>query len=94
MRFRCRVGHAYSPEGLHAEQNRNLEESLWTAVRSLEEHADLSRRLAEWAHGASLPIAEANFTSRADDAVRKAAVVRRALGPDYDVPSEPQGESA
>jgi two-component system, chemotaxis family, protein-glutamate methylesterase/glutaminase len=94
LRFRCRVGHAYSPEGLHAVQNRNLEESLWTAVRSLEEHADLSRRLAEWARGASLPIAEANFTSRADDAVRKAAVVRRALGADFDVPTEPKGESA
>jgi two-component system chemotaxis response regulator CheB len=94
LRFRCRVGHAYSPEGLHAEQNRNLEESLWTAVRSLEEHADLSRRLAEWARGASLPIAEANFSNRADDAVRKAAVVRRAIGADFDVPMEPQDESA
>ena len=94
MRFRCRVGHAYSPEGLHAEQSRNLEESLWTAVRSLEEHADLSRRLAAWARRASLPIAEVNFTSRADDALRKAAVVRRALDERSDVPGEPQGESA
>lgn len=94
MRFRCRVGHAYSPEALHAVQNRNLEESLWTAVRSLEEHADLSRRLAEWARGASLPIAEANFASRADDAIRKAAVVRRALGADFDVAQEPQDETA
>jgi len=91
LRFRCRVGHAYSPEALHAVQNRNLEEALWTAVRSLEEHADLSRRLAEWAHNSALPIAEANFTSRADDAVRKAAVVRRALGETSDVPEEPQG---
>ena len=94
MRFRCRVGHAYSPEGLHAEQNRNLEESLWTAVRSLEEHADLSRRLAAWARNASLSIAEANFTNRADDALRKAAVVRRALGEQSDVPEEPQHETA
>jgi two-component system, chemotaxis family, protein-glutamate methylesterase/glutaminase len=94
MRFRCRVGHAYSPEGLHAKQNHNLEESLWTAVRSLEEHADLSRRLANWARSASLPLAEANFASRADDAVRKAAVVRRALGEHFDVPTEPQNETA
>ncbi|HTD36710.1 MAG TPA: chemotaxis protein CheB [Candidatus Limnocylindrales bacterium] len=94
MRFRCRVGHAYSPEGLHAEQSRNLEESLWTAVRSLEEHADLSRRLAAWARRASLPIAEVNFTSRADDALRKAAVVRRALDERSDVPQEPQPETA
>jgi two-component system, chemotaxis family, protein-glutamate methylesterase/glutaminase len=94
MRFRCRVGHAYSPEGLHAEQTRNLEESLWTAVRSLEEHADLSRRLAAWARQASLPLAETNFARRADDAVRKAAVVRRALGEESNVPTEPQDETA
>ena len=94
MRFRCRVGHAYSPEALHAVQNRNLEEALWTAVRSLEEHADLSRRLAKWAHNSSLPIAETNFTSRADDAVRKAAVVRKALNETSDVRQEPHGETA
>jgi two-component system chemotaxis response regulator CheB len=94
MRFRCRVGHAYSPEGLHAVQNRNLEESLWTAVRSLQEHADLSRRLAEWAHRASLPIAEANFANRAEDALRKAAVVRRAIDEVSNVPQEPQNRPA
>lgn len=88
------MGRAYSPEALHAVQNRNLEEALWTAVRSLEEHADLSRRLAEWAHNSSLPIAEANFTSRADDAVGKAAVVRKALRETFDVPEEPKAETA
>jgi two-component system, chemotaxis family, protein-glutamate methylesterase/glutaminase len=79
LRFRCRVGHAYSPEGLHGEQARNLEESLWTAVRSLEEHADLARRLATWAREAQLPIAAERFERNADDSLQKAGVVRRAI---------------
>ena len=94
MRFRCRVGHAYSPEGLHAVQSRDVEESLWTAIRSLEEHADLSRRLAEWARISSLSMAEENFANRAADSLRKAAIVRRALGETYDVPPEPQDAAA
>jgi len=94
LRFRCRVGHAYSPEALHGEQDRALEESLWTAVRSLEEHADLSLRLAEWARDSQLRIAEANFRNRAEDALEKSRVVRRALNEQSDVPAEPQDESA
>jgi two-component system, chemotaxis family, protein-glutamate methylesterase/glutaminase len=47
VRFRCRVGHGYSTESLGLEQDRAVEEALWAAVRSLEEQASLSRRLAE-----------------------------------------------
>jgi two-component system, chemotaxis family, protein-glutamate methylesterase/glutaminase len=47
LRFRCRVGHGYSPESLGLEQDRAAEEALWAAVRSLEEQASLSRRMAE-----------------------------------------------
>lgn len=46
VRFRCRVGHIYSPESLHADMNVALERALWAAIRSLEEHAEFSDRLA------------------------------------------------
>src|SRR5436190_8056116 len=46
VRFRCRVGHVYSPESLHADMNVSVERALWTAIRVLEEHADFSARLA------------------------------------------------
>jgi two-component system chemotaxis response regulator CheB len=49
-RFRCRVGHAWSPAALEAEQAHAVDEALWAAVRTLEEKADLVERLASDAH--------------------------------------------
>jgi two-component system chemotaxis response regulator CheB len=45
LHFRCRTGHAYSPETLGAKQADTLETALWAALRSLEEQAALSRRM-------------------------------------------------
>jgi two-component system chemotaxis response regulator CheB len=47
LRFRCRVGHAYSSESLTTEQATIIEQSLWTALRALEEQAAVKRRLGE-----------------------------------------------
>jgi two-component system, chemotaxis family, protein-glutamate methylesterase/glutaminase len=47
LRFRCRVGHAYTAETLVAEQSDGLEEALWVALRALEERVALFKRLAE-----------------------------------------------
>lgn len=46
-RFRCRVGHAYNPDSLTAEQAAVVEQSLWTALRALEEQAGVKRRMAD-----------------------------------------------
>jgi two-component system, chemotaxis family, protein-glutamate methylesterase/glutaminase len=45
-RFACHVGHAYSLASLVEAQGQALEMVLWSAVRALEERADVHRRLA------------------------------------------------
>ena len=47
LHFRCHVGHAFSEETLLAKQSDGLETALWTALRALEEKAELARRLAD-----------------------------------------------
>lgn len=50
LRFRCRVGHAYSSESMEQAHGESVEATLWAALRSLEESAALSRRLAARDH--------------------------------------------
>jgi two-component system chemotaxis response regulator CheB len=46
LRFRCQIGHAYSPESLVARQTDQLDITLWAAYRAIDERARLLRRLA------------------------------------------------
>lgn len=46
LRFRCHVGHSFSLDSLVSEQSAALEAALWAAIRSLEESAGMSRRIA------------------------------------------------
>ncbi|QLL07174.1 chemotaxis protein CheB [Mycobacterium vicinigordonae] len=45
--FRCRVGHAWTPDSLLAARDGEVESALWVALRGLQEKARLARRLAE-----------------------------------------------
>jgi two-component system chemotaxis response regulator CheB len=52
--FRCHVGHTFSLDSLVREQGEEMERALWAAVRSLEEGAALSHRLASRENGGDL----------------------------------------
>jgi two-component system chemotaxis response regulator CheB len=45
LRFRCHTGHAYSVQSLVAAINDGIEDSLWSAIRALEEGALLMEQL-------------------------------------------------
>jgi two-component system chemotaxis response regulator CheB len=76
-RFRCSVGHVFSIESLAAGQAHALEGALWTAVRALEDRAELLRQMAARWEG-QLRAAE-TFAAQADDAERRAGLVREAI---------------
>ena len=51
LRYRCHTGHAYTAEALADSSRQNLEESLWVALRMMEERKNLLSSLAS--HGDS-----------------------------------------
>lgn len=79
VRFRCRVGHAYSDEALLVHQAEQLEAALWTALRALEEHSALGRRLAAQANSRGHTRSASVFTEQAMSAEHHASVIRVVL---------------
>jgi two-component system chemotaxis response regulator CheB len=79
MRFRCRVGHAYSPDTLAAKKLDTLEDALWVALRALEEQAELAHRLARQAEERGHQRLAHRFTERKDGAHSRAELIRQVL---------------
>ena len=79
LRFRCRVGHLYSPESLMADQTQAVERALWAAVRSMEEQAEFSNRLAESSREKRRPRLARRFAEKAESSRDNASVLRELL---------------
>ncbi|TMA93667.1 MAG: chemotaxis protein CheB [Deltaproteobacteria bacterium] len=79
LRFRCRVGHAYSAEGLLASQGEDLDQALWNAFRVLHENAALARRLAERARKNNQELLVEKFETGTREAERRAELIRDLL---------------
>jgi len=78
-RFRCRVGHEYSAAALGEEQSASLEKGLWSAFRSLEEHASFARRLALRARRAGNANLAERYMARAEEAAENAQAVQQMI---------------
>lgn len=76
LRFRCRVGHAFTARHLGAEQRHAIETALWSALRALEENASLYRRMAERAVNLSHATPAAIFEERAANITANAHTLR------------------
>ena len=79
LRFRCRIGHGWTADGLVAQQDVTVETALWTAVRTLQEKAELAERLARRADGDSRPMSAGEFRRSAREAHASARILRDVL---------------
>jgi len=80
LRFRCRVGHAWSAESLAVEQGLAFESALWMAMRSLEEKAALGRQMAETARSKGIPLSAERFQMMGEEAAGAARLIHELLG--------------
>ena len=76
LRFRCHAGHSYSAGRLVESQDEKLEETLWAAVRAMEENAMLARKVSSRLHASSLP---SELREKADRLEEHADVLRSLL---------------
>jgi two-component system chemotaxis response regulator CheB len=79
VRFRCRVGHAWTSEALLASQAETLDAALWTALRALEESASLSKQLADRARARGNEKLAERMGDHAEVAERRAETIRNVL---------------
>jgi len=86
--YRCRVGHAWTAEALLEAQGNAWERAMWAAVRTLEEKASLSRRMADRALGRGNSGLAGRYRNIADEAAAAASVLREPL----DVSGQPSPE--
>ncbi len=79
LRYRCRVGHAYTADVLLKQQSESIEGALWAAIRALEESASLSENLAERASKHHHTAMIERYCSASEDKRRNAAILRDLL---------------
>lgn len=76
-RYRCSVGHAFSPESLLFEQGREVEYAIWLALRSLANRAELLERIAVRSERAET---SRRLRARAGELHAQQRAIRRAAG--------------
>ena len=76
IKLRCHVGHSFTGEIFSAEQSRNMESALWSAVRIMEEKVTFCRQLAERKRAQNLSDQAAAYEREADELDREVTQVR------------------
>jgi two-component system chemotaxis response regulator CheB len=89
--YRCWVGHAWTADSLLRARGAEVESALWIAVRSLQEKAKLSRRLADNVGPGNLA---RRYSALAEEAEHAVTVLSERLSEAYGEVGEPGGVSA
>ena len=78
-RYRCWVGHAWSPRSLLEEQGTAFEGALWMALRSLEEKASLARQMGAAADRRGSPGAAERYRHASAEAEHAGRLIRELI---------------
>ena len=78
VRYRCQVGHAFSPLGLADAQAAELERALGIAVRTHKDRVRLFAQMSENASARGLHVARARWQAASDEAEEMIALLERA----------------
>jgi two-component system chemotaxis response regulator CheB len=87
LRFRCHTGHAFTPSTLLAGITESVEQSLWQAMRAVEEQAMLLDHVAKHLRDTGQTGRAAQFASKAQQARDQARVIHDSL-PEHEQLSE------
>lgn len=79
QRYRCHVGHSFTARALMAGQSKAVETALWSALRALQERADLLRRMATEAHEQGRVRSTRMYEERASEYEQDAGLIRQVL---------------
>ncbi|HEX6371898.1 MAG TPA: chemotaxis protein CheB [Longimicrobium sp.] len=79
LRFRCRVGHAYSIENLLAAQGASMDAALWAAYRALEERAALTARMGARMEERGQTSLAQRYAEQTRETLQRAELIRRLL---------------
>lgn len=90
LRFRCHVGHAYSPATLVEAQGEAFEQALWMALRTHNERIKLYSRMMENAEAQGKPHTAAKWSEAMNEAQSHVDLLRTVLTKQ----SPPKGEAS
>jgi two-component system, chemotaxis family, protein-glutamate methylesterase/glutaminase len=79
LRYRCHVGHGFSAESLGDGMNVKLEDTLWSALRAMEELIELRKRMLDRSKGQQLTALATTLEGEVRELEERAAIVRELL---------------
>lgn len=79
VRYRCHTGHAYSADSLLTTLTENVEDTLWSAIRGLEESIILLNNLGDHYADKNQPKLAAMCFQKAQEAETRAEIVRQTV---------------
>jgi two-component system chemotaxis response regulator CheB len=79
IRYRCHTGHAHSADSLLTTITEKIEETLWSAIRSVEESIMLLNNLGDHYAEKNQPKLAAMYFKKAQEAESRAEIVRQTV---------------